>query len=98
MKYKVVFLPEARADADEIMHYLSQYYQSTVISFFALLKKQISSLKSNHYIAQSYSEWPSYRRMLVADYLVFYKVDNASKMIEIHRILNGSRDIGRYIS
>ena len=97
MKYIIVFLPEAMEDSKDIRQYLSQYYESTVRNFFTLLKKRTDSLKSNPYIAQTYPERPSYRRMVVDDYLVFYKVDEDKKLIEIHRILHGSRDIGRFI-
>ena len=97
MNYKAVFLPEARGDSEEIREYLSQYYESTVRNFFALLKKRINSIKSNPFIAPPYLERPSYRRLVVEDYLVFYKVDEDKKLIEIHRILHGSRDISRYV-
>ena len=97
MKYKMVFLPEARADSEEIRQYLSRFHESTVRDFFALLKKRINALKSNPFIAQQYVERPSYRRLVVKDYLVFYKVNEGEKLIEVHRILHGSRNIRRYI-
>jgi toxin ParE1/3/4 len=37
----------------------------------------------------------NYRKMVVDDYLVFYVV--LDEAIEIHRILHGKRDIGRYL-
>ena len=97
MSYKAVFLPEAKTDSEEIQQYLSLYHESTVRNFFTLLKKRINSLKSNPFIAPLYLERPSYRRLVVEDYLVFYKVDKDKKLIEIHRILHGSKDISRYI-
>ena len=97
MKYTVRYLPEAMADAEEIRQYLSQYYASTVRNFFNLLKQRIALLKSNPFIAQPYPERPTYRRLVVNDYLVFYKVNDELELIEIHRILHGSRDIGRYL-
>jgi addiction module RelE/StbE family toxin len=93
----MVFLPEAMADAEEIQRYLSQYYESTVRNFFTLLKGRIDTLKSNPYMAPAYPRRPEYRQLVVEDYLVFYKVDEDKKLIEIHRILHGSRDIGRFI-
>jgi len=98
MKYKVVYLPEARADAEEIRRYLSQYYQSTVQKFFTLLKQAIARLKANPLICERYDKRPAYRRMVVGDYLVFYKVAENEKKVEIHRILHANRDIGRYLS
>ena len=97
MKCGVVFLPEAKTDSEEILQYLSKFHISTAKNFFALLKERINSLKSNPFVAQSYLERPSYRRLIVGDYLVFYKVAEDKKLVEIHRILHGSRDIKRYI-
>ena len=97
MKYKIVFLPEAKSDVKEIREYLSQYYESTVKNFFALLKKRTKNLKLNPYICQPYEERPSYRRLVIGDYLVFYKVDDEKKLIQIHRISHCRRDIGRYL-
>ena len=97
MKYKLIFLPQAHTDAKEVRKYLSQYYAGTAGKFFALLKKRINILSTSPYICEQYSERPSYRKLIVKDYLVFYKVYDDQKKIEIHRILHGSRDIERYL-
>ena len=97
MKYELIFLPQARTDAEEVRKYLSQYYAGTAGRFFALLKKRISTLKTNPFICEQYHERPSYRKMVVNDYLVFYKVNDDQKRVEIHRILHGSRDIDRFL-
>ena len=98
MIFKITYLPESRDDAIEIRKYLEQFYKGTGKKFFALLKKRINSLKSSPYLAQQYEEWPPYRRLVVGDYLVFYKVDEERNLVEIHRILHGSREIDRYLS
>ena len=97
MKYRAVYLPEAREDAEEIRHYLSQYYENTAKRFFILLKKRIEAIKANPFLAPLYIERPPYRRLVVGDYLVFYIVNEDNGLIEIHRVLHGSRDIGRYL-
>ena len=97
MKYKLIFLPQARNDAEEVRKYLSQYYSGTVEKFFALLKKRINSLRINPYIYEQYHERSSYRKLVANDYLVFYKVNDDQKRVEIHRILHGSREIERYL-
>ena len=97
MIFKVVYLPESKDDIKEARKYLSQFYASTSKKFTALLKKRINNLKSNPFICQPYDKRPSYRRLIVNDYLVFYKVDENKKIIQIHRVLHGSCDIGRYI-
>ena len=97
MNFKITFLPESKDDAKEIRKYLEQFYKGTAKKFFTLLKKHINSLKSNPYINQQYPERPSFRRLVVGDYLVFYKVVEEKKLVEIHRILHGSREIDRYL-
>ena len=97
MKYKIVFLSEAMEDSEEIRKYLSLYYKNTAKMFFTLLKERINLLRNNPQIAQRLPERSSYRRLVVDDYLVFNKVNDIKKQIEIHRILHGSKDIGRYI-
>ena len=97
MKYKIAFLPEAKADAEEIRQYLSQYYESTVRNFFTMLKKRTNLLKSNPFMAPPYQDRPVYRQLVVEEYLVFYKVDEGNQSIKIHRILHESKEIDRYI-
>jgi len=38
------------------------------------------------------------RKIVISKYLVFYKVNDKKKTIEIYRILPGSWDIARYLS
>ena len=79
MNYRIVFLPEALSDADEIRRYLSKYYTTTVKNFFATLKKRTNSLRSNPFSAQTYLERPAYRRLVVDEYIVFYKKELLSR-------------------
>ena len=95
--YKIIFLPEAKNDLGIVRQYLSLYYKNTVKTFFCLLKKSIDALKENPYMYQKFLERPSYRRLVIRDYLVFYKVDDVKNTVEIHRILHSSRELERYI-
>jgi mRNA-degrading endonuclease RelE of RelBE toxin-antitoxin system len=49
------------------------------------------------YMYEAYGDNPSYRRMVVSDYLVFYKVNDEKRIIAIHRVLYRARDIAKYI-
>jgi toxin ParE1/3/4 len=95
---RIVMLPRAVQDLEDVVDYLSQFYASTGIKQYDRIVSKIQELppfphKYEEYGAGHYRF--SYRRMVVDDYLVFYAVlDNA---IEIHRILHGKRDIGRYL-
>ena len=95
MKYRIKFLQDAVHDRDDIKAYLSQYYDSTVRNFFALLKERIAQLKSFPYSCPVYENIPDYRVLVVKEYLVFYMVDDENKTVEIHRIFHESRDVRR---
>jgi addiction module RelE/StbE family toxin len=97
MKYKVIFLPQTVKDRDEIRTYLSQFYPGTSKRFFALLKKKISGLKMYPHSCPVYGDDPDYRKLVVGDYLVFYMVEDAAKIVAIHSILHGSRDIRQHL-
>ena len=97
MRYEIAYLPEARSDTRQIRRYLAQYYQSTVTNFFDMLKESIGNLKTNPLMYERCASRPEYRRMVVGDYSVFYKVLDDKHRVEIHRILHSSRQIERYI-
>ena len=78
MKYTIRFSPFAKEDKKEIKTYLSKFYPETPLRFIALLKEHIADLKDNPYIYPEYLENTDYRRMFVGNYIVFYKVNDAS--------------------
>ena len=95
--YRLKFLPVAKADRIVIRQYLAQFYESTVQNFFVLLKTRISQLKQFPFSCPPYEDANDYRMMIVGDYRLFYKVDEATKTVEIHRIFHHSRDILRQL-
>jgi addiction module RelE/StbE family toxin len=97
LKYKVRFSPYAKEDKEHIKSYLSKFYPKTPRKFIISLKKQIAYLKDNPYIYPEYQENTDYRRMLVSNYIVFYKINDAEKQIDIYRILRASWDLPKYI-
>ena len=97
MKYKILFSPLAKEDKNEIKTYLSKFYPGTPGKFTELLKKQIDFLKENPYMYPEFSENKDYRRMLVGNYIVFYRVDDKKRQVSIFRILRASWDLPNYI-
>jgi len=96
MNYQIKYLPETAIDRAEIKAYLDKYYESTVRNFFVLLKERIGQLKEFPYSCPTYEDDPDYRKLVVGDYLVFYMVNEADRIVEIHRIFHGSQDIKRH--
>jgi len=98
MKYSVSFLKYADRDIDAVEEYLSQFYESTVRSFFAELNKKVLMLEDMPYIYPVYERDPFFRQIVLNDYLLFYSVDEEQKLVDIHRIFHHSRDINRIIT
>ena len=95
---RIVMLPRAVQDLEDVVDYLSHFYTNTAIKPYDHIVSIIQELPR---FPEMYEEYGAghyhfaYHRMVVDDYLVFYAVlDDA---IEIHRILHGKRGIGRYL-
>ena len=93
MKYAIDYIKSAKTDVSEIQSNLSQYYPSTPLKFLKALKKNIEILSENPLMYPVYEWNQSYRKMPMRDYLVFYKVLEETKTIEIHRVLYAKRNI-----
>jgi len=97
LKYNTNFSTLAKEDKNEIKRYLSKFYLETPKRFTTALKKQIGQLKKNPYMYPIYQENPDYRRMIVDNYIVMYKIVEEVKKIEISRILRASWDLPKYL-
>jgi addiction module RelE/StbE family toxin len=91
-RYRIRTLPIAEKELAVIDEYLSHFYESTAARFFERYDRQTSLLENMPYMGAVYKD---YRRLVVLDYLVFYKVDEESKTVSIYRVLHGARDIER---
>jgi plasmid stabilization system protein ParE len=97
MAYRLAFLSLALEDKRNIQTYLKQFYPNTPRKFVAALREKLHGLKENPYMYQTYEGNPAYRKMVVSNYLVFYKVNEGRRIVEIHRILPGSWDTARIV-
>ena len=97
MKFKTYFSPHAKEDKIDIKSYLSKFYPTTPKRFITALKNHVSNLKENPYMYPVYPENPDYRRMVVDNYIVLYKILEKEKKVEIIRILRASWDLPKYI-
>lgn len=94
---KVLMLPRAAQDLEEIVEYLSGFYLSVALDQYDRLVSKINEITSFPF---RYPEYKTgrfklpYRRMVVDDYLVFYVVSDDE--IVIHRILHEKRNVSKY--
>jgi addiction module RelE/StbE family toxin len=96
MKYEIRFLEIAKEDKETIKKYLSQFYPGTPKGFTNELKNCIRNLKDMPYMYQDFEYNKEYRRAVIGNYLVFYKIDDDEKIVKIYRILPGMWDLARY--
>jgi len=97
MKYRVKYLITARQDRETIKAYLDQYSATAAKRLFDTIKKKMDHVKENPFIYEAYERRPQFRRMVVDDYLLFYKVIEKDSLIEVHHILHGMMDIERQL-
>ncbi|MCL1823509.1 MAG: type II toxin-antitoxin system RelE/ParE family toxin [Oscillospiraceae bacterium] len=97
MRYNVEFLKKAEDEYLQVIEYLSQFYESTPQKFYNEFEKYKRMLEENPYSFQVCEYAPEYRRAIVMDYLVFYKVNDKTRLVEIHRIFHSSRNINQIL-
>jgi len=97
MKYRVNYLITAKHDREIIRAYLGQYSVTAAKRLFGMIKTKMDHVKENPYIYEAYERRPQFRRMVVEDYLLFYKVNEEDSIIEVHHILHGMMDIEQHL-
>jgi plasmid stabilization system protein ParE len=98
MTFEVRLLKRAVGDIEDICGYLSQFYPGTVGRFLVDLEQRLDDLAVHPFMYEEYRENKAYRRMVVDNYLVFYKVFKSGKTIRVYRILHGKRNIEAFLT
>ena len=93
MKYRVKWLPAAIHNREEAKKYLDQYSPTAYKRIFGKIKANMELVKIHPYMFEAYERRAKYRRMVIEDYILFYKVYEAERKIEVVRILHGAVDI-----
>jgi len=97
MDYNVVMLDRAKKDLQEILDYKAQFYPGTADKFIDEFEEKQKNIAANPYMYQEYSRDTRYRRVIMLDYLLFYRITDRSNTVRIYRIINGKTDLAKYI-
>ena len=97
MTYKIKYLPLAVQDLNDIARYLSGFYPKTASRVLKELREKITKLGDTPKMCEAYHLDPAYRRMVVDQYLVFYRVNDEIKTVEVHRVLRGAWNLPQYL-
>ena len=98
MRYTAKASTQAKNDRKRIVKYLSQFSVNAPIKFKQELKKHIDFVTSTPNMFSRWDSNPDYRHVVIfGSYVMFYTVDEASKIVFIYRILHGSQDIANIL-
>jgi len=97
-KYKIVFLDGALADLENIYANIVDTFASikTANSTIEAIEKAILYIERDPCI-YPISNRPEYRKCVVKNYVVIYRVDDNEKKARIVRIFHGSQDYENYL-
>ena len=96
MSYKIEYISTFRSDVQTVAGFQAEY-PNKAARIFAKVDKSIGNLKEMPEMYPVYTDVPSFRFIVVEDYLVFYKFVQECKIIEIHRLLYGRMDIPEHM-
>jgi plasmid stabilization system protein ParE len=98
-KYILRYLPAADADLVEIVDFIAQDSPKRALSYLEKLDKRIALLEQHPELGRvprhPKLREDGYRVLIVESYLVFYII--RGPIIEIHRVLHGSRNLDQLI-
>ena len=98
MKYTIKTSTFAKADRQNITHYLSQYSTIAPIKFQQELKKYIEIIQQTPHIFSEYIPDRNYRHVVIfGSYTIFYRINETDKTVFLYRILHGAQDIGNIL-
>lgn len=104
MSYKIYLSPKAADDLKEIYEYIafSLHEKKTALDMLNLLQKSIFSLDEMPGRYRIYDEEPwrsrNFHIMPVKNYLVFYIPDDNRKIVNVVRVIYGSRNLEEQLS
>lgn len=92
--YKVIVSKSYHNDLENIIYYISKNFDSpfTALALLDEIEKEVSSLSVMPYryslVLNPYLKSLGFRKFMVKNYIIFYKVNEENKTIMIHRILH----------
>ena len=101
--YKVLITELAQRDLDAVMKYVAVQLSNPMAAgdLPDEVEKCYSNLRSNPFIyariADARLEKEGYRKALIKNYILFFKVFEDEKKVIVHRIIFGARDYQKFL-
>jgi len=103
MAYKAVKSPDFMQDVDEIVGYIARTLASpsAAASLFDGLDREVALLeeqpKTRPLSRDSFLAARGYRKSVMGNYLMLYRVDDEKKLVLLVHLFYGGRDYARYV-
>ena len=97
-KYKIQLAIKAKDDYKKIISYLkNELLEPSIANKYAeLINNEIQTLKympqKNAIIDDDIVKRLEYRKLIIKNYIAFYRINEKDKIVEIHRILYSASD------
>ena len=93
---KVEYISTFFADVTAFAEFLDKYPRKArrILKKLDRILERLPDLPKLHPI---YEDYPEFRKIVIEDYLVFYKIIDGKKLIEVHRLLYGGMDIRKQL-
>jgi plasmid stabilization system protein ParE len=91
--YDLIYMEDSKMDLQMIESYYDRIDSRITDRLLNALDDCVQSIQEMPYRYPKYPFYPEYRYATAKKYHVFYKVNEDRKVIEIHRIIYGSRDM-----
>jgi len=87
MTYNIEYIRAFHTDVLTIANYLSEYSKKAG-HLFEQVDKALLDVAHMPRMYPIYEDNPLFRKIEVLDYLVFYKIDEANHIVEVHRLIS----------
>jgi len=94
MKYRVEYLSTFYADIVSFEKVLEEYPQMAR-RILQKMDTKLSYLCEHPLMYPIYEDFPNFRKIVIEDYLLFYSINEHTKVIEVHRLIYGVTDVVR---
>ena len=95
MAYQIIITAKAERDLENIRDFIARDNPDAADTFCAELVREAKSFRTFPHRAGVFAKRPNIRKVPYQSYLVFYKIDEEARTIEILRFWHGARDQGR---
>jgi len=91
--YKIKYVEKVKQNISEIEKNLDKIDKKLTDKILKALNERIQSLQEMPLRYPKYPHKPQFRWTAVHKHIIFYKVCDDRKIVEIHRIIHGARDV-----